>query len=265
MKTIAKKALAKAYNTPLLNNVVLNNIFIALRLDPWLNSIINPYVLSYAPDPTKSLQEISGYSDTPEINEVIARIRSYIVDVKRTHLPPNASVLDIGCGPGMYLQDFKEGNYQIHGVDISHHMIEFAQQQYPNGTFYTGNVVDVDFGGKTFDFISSHGMLEFITRSKLPALFRKINNLLKPGGIFLVSYPHAISWEDTAYPDLKYFCYSPALLQKLLAPHLTTLTHEHVLRQTFVGNYDQNPEKPANSQYTRTCRNSSIYIGQKSA
>jgi len=267
--TLIKKALRKGFNTPVLNNWVLNNVYIALKLDPWLNSVVNPYVLSYAPDPNKSLQEIAGYSDTPEINEVIAKIRHYVQRAKKEYLKPGAAVLDLGCGPGMYLQDFTdlpsgEGvGYQIHGVDISQHMIDFAQREYPNGTFYTGNLIEVDFGTKSFDFISSHGMLEFITRSDVPKMFRKVHQLLKPGGIFLMSYPHATSWADTMYSDLKYFSYSPDLVNKLNEPLFNILTHEHVLHERYVGKYDQHPIVPQNSQYTRTCRNSSIFIAQK--
>ena len=262
MITLLKKVLRKGFNTPLLNNWLLNNVYIALRLDPWLNSVVNPYVLSYAPDPSKSLQEIAGYSDTPEINEVIAKIRDYVRNTRQEHVQPGGSVLDLGCGPGMYLQDFTDG-YGIHGVDISQHMIDFAQREYPDGTFFTGNLVEVDFGARQFDIITSHGMLEFITRSDVPKMFRKVHQLLKPGGIFLMSYPHACSWEDTMYSDIKYFSYSPVLVDKLLNPYFEKLTHEHVLYETYVGKYDKNPIRPENSQYTRTCRNSSIYIGQK--
>lgn len=262
MVTLLKRILRKGFNTPLLNNWVLNNVYIALKLDPWLNTVVNPYVLGYAPDPNKSLQEVAGYSDTPEINEVIAKIRGYVQRTIREHLKPGASVMDFGCGPGMYLQDFKDG-YEIAGADISQHMIDFAQGEYPNGTFFTGNLIEMDFEGRTFDLVSSHGMLEFITRTDIPKMFKKAHELLKPGGIFIMSYPHSTSWVETMNNDLKYFSYSPDLVAKLNAPYFETLTHEHVLLETYVGNYDKNPIRPENSQYTRTCRNSSIFIARK--
>lgn len=54
----------------------------------------------------------------------------------REYIPPEPglTVLDIGCGPGYVIADFRKPIY--HGFDISAQYINWAKEKYPDGHFY---------------------------------------------------------------------------------------------------------------------------------
>ena len=59
--------------------------------------------------------------------ETIDRIVAWIVET--LGLEPGDSVLDLGCGPGLYAQRFARQGLRVSGVDYSQRSIEYARQQ----------------------------------------------------------------------------------------------------------------------------------------
>src|SRR3984885_6586237 len=53
--------------------------------------------------------------------------------------PPNALVVDIGCGNGSFLSLFQSRGWQLYGSDYSSSGIEIARASYPNIKFSLGN------------------------------------------------------------------------------------------------------------------------------
>jgi ubiquinone/menaquinone biosynthesis C-methylase UbiE len=69
----------------------------------------------------------------------------------------NATVLDIGCGPGRCSQDFSE-NYRIKsylGLDYSFGMSRDAKKDNPGKNFICGNVYSLPFRDNSFDIVHS--------------------------------------------------------------------------------------------------------------
>ncbi|NIV35509.1 MAG: methyltransferase domain-containing protein, partial [Anaerolineae bacterium] len=59
--------------------------------------------------------------------ETIDRTVAWIVET--LGLEPGDSVLDLGCGPGLYTQRFAQRGQRVSGVDYSRRSIEYAGQQ----------------------------------------------------------------------------------------------------------------------------------------
>ncbi|MBN2569184.1 MAG: GNAT family N-acetyltransferase [Deltaproteobacteria bacterium] len=58
----------------------------------------------------------------------------------------NASVLDVGCGLGDFLDWLKNLKMEMRytGLDITPHMIQFAKKRFPNTCFIIGNLLELD-------------------------------------------------------------------------------------------------------------------------
>lgn len=71
-------------------------------------------------------------------------------------LAPNAAVLDVGCGKGFMLHDFKElmPDLKIAGIDVSPYAIDNAMPSVKS-ELRVGNAVEIPFPDKSFDLIIS--------------------------------------------------------------------------------------------------------------
>jgi len=109
----------------------------------------------------------------------------------------NSTVIDLGCGPGVISIGLSPKVNKIIGIDGSANMIALAEEMKKNSKiqncdFIEGNIPEVlDLIDMKIDCIISSSVLEYLT--DLPKTLKKINDKLKPGGIFIVSMPNPIS------------------------------------------------------------------------
>jgi SAM-dependent methyltransferase len=244
----------------IISNVFTNKFLIFFGLDNFLIKRINPY-LSFKPSNDKSLQEIAGFSHRPEIDEVLLQNHKVLASTVQTYIPNGGKVLDIGCGPGLYLKDFGD-KYVLYGQDISQSMIDIAKKELPRGNFINGNILDVELP-RELDLIYCIGVLIYIPPSQLDKFFDKIFAHLNNGGILFLNYPHAISFFDLLYSDLTYVRYSPRKIEKIISKKFNILHHSHAVDNRVVNSYDKNPYKSLNPEVDKTYRNSYLLIAQK--
>ncbi len=103
-------------------------------------------------------------------------------------LPDNAVILDIGCGGGVpVLKLLVEKGYSTKGIDFSKVMLELAKKNVPEAELILGDIMKTDFKSESLDGIISTYAVIHIHRSHHPALYLKIHNWLKKGGVMLVS------------------------------------------------------------------------------
>jgi len=73
------------------------------------------------------------------------------------------SILDVGCGPGVYCDRLAKKGYTVTGIDYSEEMIRIAKEKYqniPNINFQVGNGYDLKFPDSSFDLVISIGALQ---------------------------------------------------------------------------------------------------------
>lgn len=245
----------------LTNNVVVNNVLIALDKDRYFSQRGNPYT-TYVPAGSKSIQENAGYSNREEINQVLAKSKKDLLLTAQTQLNPQAKILDIGCGPGMYLSLFKDTSYELHATDINAGMLALAKKEVPRATFYEGDINDLVIR-ETFDMVYCIGVLIYIPPSRLQPFLAKIVSLLKDEGILYLNFPHAISIWDSWYKDITYVQYSPSQLRKLLSPYFEILADHHAFDDRRIEGYDKAPYKSLNPDTHRTYKNSYLLVAKK--
>ncbi len=112
---------------------------------------------------------------------------AYFAELLRQRVPPNASVLDIGCGPSLHpaLQKIRPHFAHLTGVDpgedvFENHFLDRAFQK---------PFEDFEWEGPLFDAAYSYNVLEHLADPERFA--RKLATVVKPGGWFWALTPHA--------------------------------------------------------------------------
>ena len=98
--------------------------------------------------------------------------------------------LDVGCGAGIFSQYLARKGWNVTAIDASPEMIESARNyeskhviDFQNSTIETFEAVP-----NSFNLILSLSMLEYIEDDE--AAIQKFHQLLKPGGLLVVSVPN---------------------------------------------------------------------------
>ncbi|MCL2499587.1 MAG: class I SAM-dependent methyltransferase [Defluviitaleaceae bacterium] len=99
-------------------------------------------------------------------------------------------LLDLGCGPGIYAEEFHKVGYRVSGVDISQRSIDYAlsaakEKDLPI-TYWCQDFTEMDFVER-FDLITLiyYDFCTLPTESRAKAL-ENIYALLKPNGLLIV-------------------------------------------------------------------------------
>ena len=83
------------------------------------------------------------------------------VQTALTHLPPNSTILDVGCGTGKPVaSSLAAAGHRVIGIDISDTMVELSRKAVPDGVF---EVAD---------------MREYVPRERLDAVFNVLSLFL---------------------------------------------------------------------------------------
>lgn len=117
---------------------------------------------------------------------VIARQVDWIAG----QLPPGASVLDLSCGPGFYLQPLARRGYRCTGVDFSPAAIAYARQQATaeaSPPVYVQEDIRSYRSAEKFDCIlMTFGEFNVFSRQDAAAILRQCAAMLHEQGLFLL-------------------------------------------------------------------------------
>ncbi|HEV3224780.1 MAG TPA: class I SAM-dependent methyltransferase [Puia sp.] len=110
--------------------------------------------------------------------------KSYLDDVI-SHLPADATFLDLGCGTGMpILKYFIDKKFNVTGVDASNQMLEIAKSNFPQIEFISQDMRMLNLNRKFNAIIAWHSFFH-LPPSDQPAMFQRFEEHLKPDGILL--------------------------------------------------------------------------------
>jgi len=110
--------------------------------------------------------------------------------IAASKLKPNATVLDVACGPGTLALRLAQQAGKIHGIDFSAAMLanfksKIEQSGHQHIELHCGDAQTLPYADNTFDAaFSLFGLMFFPERKKG---FAEINRTLKPGGSIAVT------------------------------------------------------------------------------
>ncbi len=98
-----------------------------------------------------------------------------------------AKLLDIGCGPGLYIEQFAAMDYDCCGIDFSPASIEYAKSQLGDkAKLIQGDIRSVDFGSDYDLAMMVFGEFNVFSPDECRMILKKIFEALSPGGKLLL-------------------------------------------------------------------------------
>lgn len=144
-------------------------------------------------DPHISQQMLAAHLD-PDIDaasrksETIDKIVNWIANY--LHLKIGDSVLDLGCGPGLYTSRLAQQGFQVTGVDYSgnsiNYAIQSAQEQGLEITYRYQNYLNLKEQEKYDLALLIYGDYCPLNPEQRSQLLENVKNALKPGGYFIL-------------------------------------------------------------------------------
>ena len=120
---------------------------------------------------------------------------------QRIGYPDQTSILDIGCGPGLFCERFADAGFQVTGLDFNRHSLSHAKTRASMSDrsidYIFGDYVELDLG-RSFDAITLINRdFSALTPDERDRLLSRVNRHLKRGGTFILDMMSA-----TYFPKL---------------------------------------------------------------
>jgi len=137
-----------------------------------------------------------------------------------TMLQRKGSILDIGCGPGFLLREFRDRGWQVQGTEFSLESAAHARDtlQLP---ISVGDVSDLKFQDSSFDAVVMWHVLEHMIDPQ--GTVAQVARLLRPGGVLLCAVPNFGSAEARCARDKWFHLDVPRHLNHFTVPALRAL------------------------------------------
>ena len=137
-----------------------------------IRSLVNDYVAMEDPE---YVEEESGRRAQAKL------ILSFIGKHKK-----NGTMLDIGCGPGLFLDEAKKQEWSVQGVDLSAWAKNYAHKNFGIDVFQ-GTLNEAHYPDRHFDVVVMNDVIEHLEDPK--STLKEIRRILKNDGILYISTP----------------------------------------------------------------------------
>jgi len=151
------------------------------------------------------------------------------VEEELKRLKAGSKILDLGCGTGHFANYMQGKEFEVHAIDPSIKMLEFARTNFPQINFIEGVASSLPFPDNFFELVISIEVLRYLDTMDIKQAYAEMYRVLKPGGRILVT--HVNKYATDGY----YFFYHLKQLilkmtgQPLHACYFTTPSKENKL------------------------------------
>jgi len=155
------------------------------------NTRLKDYYESEAKDYNQEFYESKNSYPTLQYRQ------NYILDmIKHLNLSTEATILDVGCGPGDLLLAIDTQYSALQGIDIAEEMVNIANQkaiskQKNHIKFECGDIENLRFENASFDLIICSGVIEYL-KDDIEWL-KEIKRVLKPEGFLILNVTNKYS------------------------------------------------------------------------
>jgi len=119
---------------------------------------------------------------------------------------PNGQILDVGCGKGDYLASLRQLGWQVKGIEINPHAVQYARQEL-NLDILQASFLDNDFPAAQFEVVSMWWYLEHVPNPL--EVLREARRVIKPQGRLIIGVPNWSSLEAKLFRSAWYHLDSP--------------------------------------------------------
>jgi SAM-dependent methyltransferase len=138
---------------------------------------------------------IAGRGTRPRVGDSIG---AAVVKAWADAFPPDATVLDLGSGPGEpSTRILQEAGLTTYAVDASPTMVAAFRERFPGVPIEHNTVEASAFFDRTFDGVLAWGLLFLLDPAAQALVIEKVARALNPGGRFLFTAPkEPLEWLD---------------------------------------------------------------------
>lgn len=127
-----------------------------------------------------------GYPDYDLFTKSFQKYFLFQFKKLQKYFPDGGTLIDVGCGPGMFLNEAKIKGFEVLGVDISAQAVKQARERY-RIKVKLGTLEKINFGKTKADIITCFQTFEHMA---YPLKFlQKAHQILKPSGLMLLTTP----------------------------------------------------------------------------
>lgn len=94
--------------------------------------------------------------------------------------PKDRNILDLGCGEGVLVKEFKKNGYNIIGMDLN----------YESEYVLKGDITHTNLESGSYDLILNLDVIEHLNYDDQENALKEIQRILKPEGTLLISIPN---------------------------------------------------------------------------
>ena len=150
----------------------------------------------------------------------LEQIANYQLPITNYQLP--GRVLDIGCGPGFFLEAAQAKGYDAFGLDPSEYIVKVASEKF-GGRIQKGVIESADYPAEHFDLVVAFDTFEHVYHPL--EWLTAVRRVLKPGGLLAITTPDPTSllakisgkkWVSFKLPE-HVFYWSPETIRRVLA------------------------------------------------
>lgn len=98
--------------------------------------------------------------DWAEVQESVA-VPLFETVLQETAVGENLSVLDIGCGSGIFCEMAAKRGARVSGLDASEHLLAIARERVQSGDFRTGEMEELPYDNQAFDVVTGFNSFQF--------------------------------------------------------------------------------------------------------
>ncbi len=155
--------------------------------------------------------------------------------IKRYLSLKGKKILDIGCGIGVYANEFFKEGAKVYGIDIDKENIELALKSNPNLNLQIARAEALPFKDKFFDIVFLNEILEHVEDDKKTIL--EAYRVLKPKGKMIIFAPNRLYPFEThgiylgkkyIYHLIPFINWFPKKIRDFFCPHVRVYTKNEI-------------------------------------
>ncbi|MFN8412545.1 MAG: class I SAM-dependent methyltransferase [Anaerolineales bacterium] len=134
--------------------------------------------------------------DWAEVQEGVA-VPIFETVLQETAVTTGTSILDIGCGSGIFCEMAAKRGAQVSGLDASELLLAIARERVQNGDFRTGEMEELPYANQTFDVVTGFSSFQFA--AKPVKALQEACRVSRTGTVVIAVFDKPEENESTAY------------------------------------------------------------------
>lgn len=151
--------------------------------------------------------------------------RADVALIERWRDETPGTLLDAGCGPGLWTAVLAEDAREVVGVDVSSAFLSAARAAHPRLRFEEASIRVLPFADGAFGGILAWYSLIHIDPAELPATLTELVRVLAPGGRILIGFFQGEPGEEFAHAVAPAYYWSAGALTALLGDAGLAVVH----------------------------------------